>query len=152
MSASCFFSTVNAQPNEARATVRLRSANELQKPARPARTRLGCSAQVTWNSNGQSLKYTLCGVTSPHRPETGIRGANKAHLTANDFVYSFVQLGTSGYSQLLASWGERSSFASLGMETHPAQPPTTLPDFLSLLADLAMDRPRQHPVTSQGDW
>lgn len=64
----------------------------------------------------------------------------------------FVQLGTSGYSQLLASWGERSSFASLGVETHPAQPPIALPDFLSLLADLARDQPRQHPVTSQGDW
>lgn len=66
----------------------------------------------------------------------------------------FVQLGTSGYSQLLASWGERSGFASLGMEIHPAQPPTALPDFLSLLAagvKLATDQPRQHLVTSQGD-
>lgn len=44
----------------------------------------------------------------------------------------FVQLGTSGYSQRLASWGESSSFASSGMETRPAQPPHHPPRVLLL--------------------
>lgn len=66
-----------------------------------------------------------------------------------------MQLGTSDCSQLLASWGESSSSALLGMEICPAQPPTVLPHFLSLLAEgtkLATDLPSQHQVTSPGDW
>lgn len=56
-----------------------------------------------------------------------IGGADKAHLSDNDFVSGyFCAAGTSGCSQRLASWGESSSFAWSGMETQLSSPPRSL--------------------------
>lgn len=127
--------------------VRLSSRNELQKPprllARAARTRLGCSAQVTWNSKGQSLKYTLCRVTSPHRPEaeTGIRGADKAHLPANDFVYSyFCAAGNEWLQSTTCQLGRKQQFCMAGNGNISSSAPPPRSQIFSLLAEPSMDR------------
>lgn len=103
------------------------SCKNLRQLAGAARTRLGCSAQVTWNSNSQSLKYTLCRVTSPHRPEaeTGIRGADKAHLTANDFVYSyFCAAGNKWLQSATCQLGRKQQFRIVGNgNTSSSAPP-----------------------------
>lgn len=106
---------------------------------------LAAKASDCWNTTGMlclsHLKQQwpvirLHTLQDNKAAQTNIRGADQAHLTLTILsTVILVQLGTSGCSQLLASWGESSSFASLEMETHPAQPPAMLPGSLHLLAD-----------------
>lgn len=92
-------------------------------------------AQVTWNSSSQSLKYTLCRVTSPHRPEavTGIRGADEAHLTAHGFVCSWNKWLHSATCQL----GRKHQFGITGNGNPPSSAPHHAPRFSLLATDQA---------------
>lgn len=80
-----------------------------------------------------------------------IGGADKAHLSDNDFVSGyFCAAGNKWLQSAPCQLGREQQLCMVG-DGNTAQLPTTLPGFVFSLAELVMGWPRQHQVTSQGD-